>query len=61
MPVVLQIIANITPAKFFLVVVRSIVLKGAGPAVFWDQLVYMAIFAGIMIALSSVRLLKKTD
>ncbi len=59
MPVVLQIIANITPAKFFLVVVRSIVLKGAGPAVFWDQLVYMGVFAGIMIMLSSVKLLKR--
>ncbi len=61
MPLVLQIIANITPAKFFLVVVRSIILKGAGPSAYWDQLIYMAIFAVIMIMISSVRLMKKTN
>ena len=60
MPVVLQIISNLTPAKFFLVVVRSVILKGAGPSAFWDQLVYMAIFAIIMIGISSIRLLKKS-
>jgi ABC-2 type transport system permease protein len=61
MPLVLQIIANVTPAKFFLVVVRSIILKGAGPSAYWDQLIYMAIFAVIMITISSVRLLKKAN
>ena len=59
MPVMLQAISNITPAKFFLVVVRSVIIKGVGPSAFWDQLVYMAIFAVIMIAISSVRLLRK--
>jgi len=61
MPLVLQIIANVTPAKFFLVVVRSIILKGASPSAYWDQLIYMAIFAIIMITISSVRLMKKTN
>jgi ABC-2 type transport system permease protein len=61
MPLVLQIIANVTPAKFFLVVVRSIILKGAGPSAYWDQLIYMAIFAIIMITISSVRLMKKVS
>ena len=61
MPLVLQIIANVTPAKFFLVVVRSIILKGAGPSAYWDQLLYMVIFAAIMITISSVRLLKKVS
>lgn len=59
MPLVLQILSNVTPSKFFLVVVRSVILKGAGPSAIWDQLVYMAIFAVVMIAVSSVRLLKK--
>jgi ABC-2 type transport system permease protein len=60
MPFVLQVISYLTPAKYFLVIVRSIILKGAGPAAFWDQLVYMTIFAFIMIGISSVRLLKKS-
>jgi ABC-2 type transport system permease protein len=59
MPIVLQIISNVMPAKFFLVVVRSVILKGAGPSAFWDQLIFMAIFAALMISISSVRLLKK--
>lgn len=59
MPFVLQVISYLTPTKYFLVMVRSIILKGAGPAAFWDQLVYMTIFALIMIGISSIRLLKK--
>jgi len=59
MPVFLQILSNITPAKFFLVVVRSEILKGTGPSAYWDQLIYMALFSVIMIGLSALRLLKK--
>lgn len=59
MPVVLQILTNITPAKFFLVVVRSEILKGTGPAAYWEQLIYLAVFAAIMLGLSAIRLLRK--
>ena len=59
MPVFLQILTNVTPAKFFLVVVRSEILKGTGPSAYWDQLIYMAVFSAIMIGLSAFRLLKK--
>ena len=59
MPLFLQVLTNITPAKFFLVVVRSEILKGTGPSAYWDQLIYMAIFSAIMIGFSAVRLLKK--
>lgn len=59
MPVVLQVISNLTPPKFFLVVVRSVILKGVGPAAFWDQLVYMMIFAVGTLGIGTVRLLKK--
>jgi ABC-2 type transport system permease protein len=61
MPIVLQVISNVMPVKFFLVIVRSVILKGAGPSAFWDQLVYLAIFAAVMITISSVRLLRKAD
>jgi ABC-2 type transport system permease protein len=59
MPIFLQILTNVTPAKFFLVVVRSEILKGTGPSAYWDQLIYLAIFSTIMITLSAMRLLKK--
>lgn len=59
MPVVLQVISNIVPVKFFLVVVRSVILKGAGFLAIWDQLLYMALFAVVTITISSFRLLRK--
>jgi ABC-2 type transport system permease protein len=59
MPMVLQIISNIAPAKFFLVIVRDVMLKGAGPSAFWDQLMYLAIFAVLTLTISSLRLMKK--
>jgi len=59
MPVVLQVISNIVPVKFFLVVVRSVILKGAGFLAIWDQLLYMALFASVTITISSFRLLRK--
>jgi ABC-2 type transport system permease protein len=61
MPIVLQLISNVMPVKFFLVIVRSVILKGAGPSAFWNQLVYLAIFAAVMLAISSVRLLRKAN
>ena len=58
MPWWLQALSNITPAKFYLVILRSIVLKGVGLAAFWEQIVYLLIFAGILLAISTVRLRK---
>ncbi|MDI6804122.1 MAG: ABC transporter permease [Bacteroidota bacterium] len=61
MPIALQIISNVTPPKFFLIVIRDVILKGVGPAAFWEQLVYMAIFAAITLSLSTRLLLKKAN
>jgi len=61
MPIVLQVISNLMPAKFFLVVLRSVILKGAGLSAFWDQLLFMAIFAAAMITISSRRLIRKAE
>jgi hypothetical protein len=35
---------------------RSILLKGLGPAAFWEDLFALAIFATVMVGLASVRL-----
>lgn len=59
MPVALQIISNVTPAKFFLVIVRDVILKGVGPEVFWDQLLYLTLFCVVILAISARRLLRK--
>lgn len=60
MPVVLQVLSNVAVTKFFLVVVRGVMLKGVGFEVVWPQFVYMAIFAVIMIGISARRMKKRT-
>jgi ABC-2 type transport system permease protein len=54
MPWVVQILTNITPAKFYLVVLRAILLKGVGIESFWPQLVYLAIFSLVLLFLSAL-------
>ena len=58
-PVVIQIFSNITPAKFFIICMRTILLKGEGIAVFWDQLLYMLLFSAIMLLIAGKRYIKK--
>ena len=59
MPVVLQVLSNVAVTKFFLVVVRGVMLKGVGFDVVWPQFVYMAIFAAITIGISARRMTKR--
>ena len=56
MPVVLQAVTLIVPARYFLVALRAIVLKGAGVAAFWPELLALALFALGVMALASLRL-----
>ncbi|MCJ7484937.1 MAG: ABC transporter permease, partial [Candidatus Aminicenantes bacterium] len=52
MPVVIQAVTYLIPAKYFLVALRAIILKGAGIAAFWDQALFLAGFAVLTLALS---------
>jgi ABC-2 type transport system permease protein len=56
MPIVVQWITYIVPARYFLVALRSIVLKGTDVSAFWQQLVALAVFATLATALASLRL-----
>jgi ABC-2 type transport system permease protein len=56
MPAFLQVVTRVVPARYFLVALRGIVLKGTGPAVFWDELVALTVFACAILALASLRL-----
>lgn len=60
MPLFLQILSNITPAKFYLVIMRGIVLKGVGIESFWEQLVYLMIFITVVVTISVKRFQKHT-
>ncbi len=56
MPTVVQWITHIVPARYFLVALRSIVLKGADITAFWQDMVALAIFATVALGLASLRL-----
>jgi ABC-2 type transport system permease protein len=59
MPWWLQILTNITPAKFYLIILRSIILKGVGFEAFWDQTLYLILFIVVVLTIS-IRRFKKT-
>jgi len=56
MPRALQLITYAVPARYFLVALRAIVLKGAGLSVYWLDLVALSVFALVVLGLASVRL-----
>jgi drug efflux transport system permease protein len=56
MPVFLQWVTRIVPARYFLVALRGIVLKGTGPDVFWTDLAALGVFATFILGLASLRL-----
>lgn len=56
MPAPVQWITTIVPARYFLVALRAIVLKGAEAAAFWQELLALAVFATVVMGLASLRL-----
>jgi ABC-2 type transport system permease protein len=58
MPAAIRVITYVVPARYFLVALRSIVLKGAGIQTFWTELVALAVYATFMLTLASRRLKK---
>jgi ABC-2 type transport system permease protein len=59
MPPVLQAITAIIPARYFLVIIRGIFLKGVGLAVLWRELLYLSAFAALMLIASSAKFQKR--
>lgn len=59
MPWLLQILSNVTPVKFFLIIIRGVMLKGVGPDVFWRELLYMLLFAAVTLTLAAFIMLRK--
>jgi ABC-2 type transport system permease protein len=56
MPAAIQAITYFVPARYFLAVLRAIILKGAGLPAIWDQYLFLIAFAGLAIGLSAIML-----
>jgi ABC-2 type transport system permease protein len=59
MPHALQLVTFAVPARYFLVALRGIVLKGTSIGLLWPQMVALTIYALVMLALASVRLARE--
>jgi ABC-2 type transport system permease protein len=59
MPIAIQVITNITPTKFFIVILRAIILRGVGIEAFWQQIIYLILFSLILLTISNLILIKK--
>jgi ABC-2 type transport system permease protein len=56
MPTALQAVTYVVPARYFLVALRGIVLKGVGVSVVWPELLALSAFAVVVLTLASLRL-----
>jgi ABC-2 type transport system permease protein len=59
MPPAIQAVTFAVPARYFIVALRSIMLKGAELSAFWTQLAALVVYAAIMLALASRRLARQ--
>jgi len=59
MPHFLQIVTTIVPARYFLIALRGIVLKGTPLALLWPQIAALTIYTLVMLTLASVRLARE--
>ncbi|MGE5400237.1 MAG: ABC transporter permease [Ignavibacteriales bacterium] len=55
MPLAVQVLSNITPSKFYMIILRDILLKGVGLESFWPQIIYLVIFSAIFLSLATLR------
>ena len=59
MPKALQILTHIVPARYYISALRAIVLKGVGPEVWWQQTAALVIYAGVVLLLATIRMVRK--
>jgi len=58
MPVVLQVISHIVPARYFIAALREVVLKGVGPEVWWNDALALVVFGVVVLLLATARTIR---
>jgi ABC-2 type transport system permease protein len=61
MPKFLQIVSYIVPLRYYLVIIRSLLLKGVGVEALWNQIIALAIFAVVIMGAAAARFRKRLD
>lgn len=61
MPKFLQVVSYIIPLRFYLVIIRALLLKGVGAAALQNEIIALIIFAIVIMAAASARFRKRLD
>ena len=59
MPEFLQLVTHLVPARYFLIALRGIVLKGTGLVLLWPEMLALSIYALSMLAIAATRLARE--
>ena len=59
MPLPLQLVTYLVPARFFLVILRGIILKGEGISTYWPQVGALVLYGVATLTLASLRLARR--
>lgn len=59
MPLPLQIVSYIVPARYYLVILRGVILKGTSMEIYGMQFFYLILFAAFMLLISSKKMARQ--
>ena len=59
MPWPIELLTYAIPARYFLVIIRGIILKGAGLAPYWQDVAFLVLYATIVLTLAYARLRRR--
>lgn len=61
MPVVVQGATYLVSARYFLIALRGIILKGAGLAAYWEQLLILGLYGFVVMLIATMRLRRELN
>jgi ABC-2 type transport system permease protein len=61
MPKALQLVSALIPLRYYLVIIRSLLLKGVGVSALWNEIAALAIFAIVIMGAAARRFRKRLD
>lgn len=59
MPPLIQALTYVVPARYFLVVLRGVILKGAGLWPYWQDMLFLTLYAVLVLGVSYARLTRR--
>jgi len=59
MPIALQVVTYAVPARYFNVILRGIILKGAGLLPYWQDFAFLILYATVVMAIAYARLTRR--